>query len=585
MVDVARITMRLPEGFVLERHKTALEAQVAKSRGTGWKLKNVSRDGKSATFEREVSVTQVEVAEEMVTLQLNSDEAKVSAGDSVAANYEDRYVGFYLTDFQPHLKRAEMTKLTAGAVRTRKALSVALGCKPWEVKIKTNADGGYTLGLPQTYMPSKHDAKIEEVTETVAGNVGWRVEINPKSLAAKIIPGEPPLFPEMVPYPMHELGPDGELDSTLIGVSLPPEGVGIGRRVYIDWTSQSFALCGGTPGSGKTVMINSVLSQQRSSGAELVIVDDKSKAVDFDWCKGYVRPGGWGCDSEKQAVAALAMVYEEGNRRSGVLREMKINNWLDMPPGKRFKPIFVVVDELSALLVLDPVPRGLSKDNALVVEVNELNYMRQLIARYINKIIAEQRFVGVRMLLSTQITNANTGLPPSTKGKIGHRILQGSNPSAPQRDQMFNDAKGVPTVPPHVQASGKNARGVGVADLEGEAPILYKSLFASVGDYLKRFEELGIATTSNPEPTATQIAKYVPSLEDEEPVRRADTPSGKPLDPAYGPVETFDSDGNMLFGAAAAASASKKLTSDGPAKKAGPPCPACGLLINDGCEC
>lgn len=586
MADVERIVVPLKEGFDLSKHRSALESQVAKVRGDGWRLRNVDSAGKRAIFEREVAVTQVAQTEEKVTLRLAPDLAKPSAGDVVAAQYQDRYPGFYLTKFDPYLQRAEMTKLTDGAVRTRGALAVALGCKAWDIGIATQPDGGYKIELPGSYMPSKHDTKLEEVTITVAGRVGWRIEIDAANLRARMIPGEPPLFPAAVAYPLKELGPKGDKDRTLIGVTLPIEGEGIGERVYIDWTDAAFGLAGGTPGSGKSVLLNSLVAQQLSIGAQLVIVDDSSKAVDFEWCKPYVRPGGWGCDSEKQAVAVLAMVYEEGQKRAKRLKELGLNNWLDMKPEERFAPIFIVVDELSALLVLDPVPKGVSKDNPIVVEINELNYMKQLIGRFINKIIAEQRFVGVRMVLSTQITNAATGLPPSTKGKIGHRILQGNNPSKPQRDQMFNDERSVPIVPPHVQASGKHARGVGVADLEGQAAVVYKSLFASVGDYRKRFDELGLPKTSQPEPTAEQIAKYVPALDDEAvEVRKFDTPSGKPLDPKFGPLETFDENGNKLFGAAAAASASKKLSDAPVAKKAGPACPACGLPINDGCTC
>ena len=588
--QVERKHIPLPEQFVLAKHRVSLENKVNEKFGDGWVLKAVSNDNKTATFERGVSVTQVSETEKSVEIKLSDELSKPSAGDQVAARYEDRFEGFYLTKFDPHLSRARMTKLTPGAVRTRKAMSVALGCKPWEVQIATMSDGGYEIKLPDTYMPSKHDTKLEEVTTSVAGQIGWRFQADPATLSARMIPGEPPLFPEAVHYPMKRLGPGDDIDRTLVGVLMPEEGTGVGEELYLDWTASAFGLCGGLPQSGKSVLLNSIIAQQLAAGAKLVIVDDFSKAVDFDWCKPYVRPGGWGCDSEKQAVAVLAMVHEEGQRRAAKLREMGLNNWLDMPADQRFDPIVIIVDELSALLMLDPVPKGVSKDNPVVRETNELNFSRQMIARWINKIIAEQRFVGMRMILSTQITNANTGLPPSTKGKIGHRVLQGASPSKPQRDQMFNDEKTVPSVPLHVQSSGKNARGVGVAHLDSQAPAVYKSLFASVGEYRDRFKELGLPTTEHPEPTSAQIAKYAPDLDDEdyEPAPRAETPSGKPLDPKFGPTEQFAEDGSKLFGAAAAAAGSKKIAASAASEakaKPGPPCPACGLPINDGCTC
>ena len=36
-----------------------------------------------------------------------------------------------------------------------------------------------------------------------------------------------------------------------------------------------------------------------AAGAELAILDLPSKSVDFLWCKPFVRPGGWGCDSPR----------------------------------------------------------------------------------------------------------------------------------------------------------------------------------------------------------------------------------------------------------------------------------------------
>lgn len=587
-VDVERISVPLPPEFVLGKHRRSMEETVARERGDGWRMVGISSDGARAMFERDALVTQVSETEDKVVFNLAPADSKTTSGDALAARNEDQYEGLYLTKFEPHLRRAEMTRLTAGAVRTRQALKMALGCKPWDIQIATQPDGGYKLVLPHTYVPSRHDDKLLEVTETVAGHVGWRFEVDPKTLHARMIPGEPPLFPPMVPYPMDRLGAMGSLHKTLVGVTMPIEGTGFDKEVIINWRDSSFILGAGTPGSGKTVTINAIIAGQLSAGAELVIIDDRSKAVDFDWCKPYVRAGGWGCDSEKQAVAALAMVYEEGVRRAKILREMSINTWWDMPDDQRFPPITVIVDELTSLLVLDPVPKGVPKDNPFVIETNELNYMKQMIGKWINKIIAEHRFVGTRMLLSSQITNANTGLPPSTKGKIGHRFLQGTNPSGPQREQLFSDAKAVPQVPKHVQASGDNARGVGAIHLEGQSPVVYKSLFASVGQYLKAFEKLGLPKTDQPEPTAAQIAKHVPALDDDA-IDAAETPSGKKLDPKFGPMETFDGDGNYLHGAAAAAAASKQISDAAAAeqkpKKAGPPCPACGLAINDGCEC
>ena len=210
---------------------------------------------------------------------------------------------------------------------------------------------------------------------------------------------------------------------SLMGYGLPLQGEGLGGPVFVDWKASSWLLLAGTPGAGKTVAINSILAQQLAAGASVFIVDDRSKSIDFLWAKDLVMPGGWGCDSGEDAVATLAMVYKMGQDRAVEMAKLGFVNWLDMPDNIRFKPIFGIIDEAASLLVQDPVPKGVPKDDPIVEEINHLNYIRALIGRFMNKIVAELRFVGVRMIISNQVTNQSTGRPPSMKSKIGHRVL------------------------------------------------------------------------------------------------------------------------------------------------------------------
>ncbi|WP_026535902.1 hypothetical protein [Arthrobacter sp. H14] len=338
-------------------------------------------------------------------------------------------------------------------------------------------------------------------------------------------------------------------------------GRALGRCIRIDHPSHLYLTEGFIP-THNTVALNALIAHGRSNGSELVIVDDPSKAVDFMWCKDYVRDGGWGCDSDKAAVATLQMVYNEGRERAKVLAQKGYVNWLDMPEKERYKPIFIVVDEVSALLVTDKIPGGIPKDHPLVREATERNLMKIQLGALISKIVAEQRFVGMRMILSTQVTNNNTGVPPTLKAKIGHKMLQGVNPSKSARQQSFSDESAVPHVPDNVKSGGKAGKGVGVADLEGQSPAVYKSYFATTDDYRSVFERLGLQKTSQPEPTAAQIAKYTPSLDDEADEKSATAARRAAMkDPGadqYGEA-VYDADGKPLKGAALAAAQSKAL--------------------------
>lgn len=586
--SIERARVKLPDGFDAARHEAAMCKKVAETTGKdGWRLSSV--DGEHGIFIRHSAVTTVTKKADSFDVKLPGG-TKPADGDKLAASLADTYsdYGVVMTRFEPFLGRATLSRMTDDALRCRGAVSTAIGVKPWDVQVSPTPEGGFSLELPKSYVSSKHYDKLVEVATDVVGTVGWRVQVNAQTLTARFIPGDPPIFPVTVPSPLSGLGSDTHMQ-TPIGVTLPIQGEGTGPDEVLDWEASAWSLVAGLPGAGKSVLLNWMIVQQLAEGAELVIVDTADKAVDFLWAKPFVREHGWGCDSEAHAVTALALVYEEGRRRAKILQQKGIPNWLDLPEAERFKPIYVVVDELSALTVLDPVPKGVPKDHPVVVEVNQMNFQRAMISRHINKIIAEMRFAGIRMTLSTQVTNASTGLPPSLKNKIGHRVLAGVSPSSAARSQAFNDEKSTVTVPDHVRSSGKHARGVGVADLEGHPSVVFKSFFATVDDYAARLRELGVPTNKKPAPTDAQVAEHAPDLSETEeggvPDRaeapRGDLPpSGMPLpaDSPFGPGEAqVGADGKPLRGAAAAAKALKTPAApSGP----GPICPACDKPID-----
>lgn len=548
--SIERISIKLPPGFDPARHHGALVKLIAQKHGDGFEIQHIDPAEHVAVATRQVAITEVTAAQKTT----NSFEVRLARGtkpadgDKVAAKLEDQNPGYYLTGFEPFLGKATLTKMTDPQARCRGAVAVALSVKPWDVQVTPRPDGGFHLGLPRTYVPSKHDDKLAEVATVVVGREGWYVDVDTQKLTAEMVPSDPPTFPEVLATPMKSLG--GDPDRTPIGLKLPPPGAERGEPLVIDWTASAHAMIAGTPGSGKSVTLNAIVGDALASGSELVIVDDPAKAVDFLWCKDFVRDGGWGCDSDRAAVAALALVYEEGQRRAKRLAESGHVNWLDMPAGQRFTPIMVIVDEVSALLVTDKVPSGVPKSHPLVQEIIEGNLMRVTLGSYLSKIIAELRFVGIRMVISTQVTNATTGVPPSLKAKIGHKVLQGANPSRSARMQAFSDETAVPVVPENVRSGGRRARGVGAADLEGEAPSVYKSFFASTDDYRSFLERRGVRVSSRPAPTASEIARLTPSLDDE---AGDDRPASRLDAGGFGAPDGRDAPEPRLRGAAAAA--------------------------------
>lgn len=501
-------------------HVKKVLGKLAEKHGSGWRIISYEADTRTIHAQQSTVVAETEQSGVVREVRLPVELAKPSAGEMAAAQLADTFPGFYMTRFEPHTFKAVIAKLTDAEVNARGAIAVALGVKPWEVGVKARPDGGFDLTLPRSYVPSKHDDKLTEAAETAIGHPGWYVTVNARNRTARVVPSEPPTFPEAFPTPLERLG-NGDPDRVPFGRILPGPGEDIGPELVIDWTASAWALVAGTPGAGKTVALNAIIADSLSNGSQLVVVDDVSKAVDFEWCKPFCRPGGWGCESIEAGVAALGLIREEGRKRALVLKDMGINNWLDMPKSSRFTPILVVVDEVTALIVPDPIPKGVPKDHPLYVEIAERNLARAMLQSFMRKIVAELRFVGIRMVLSTQATNANTGVDPGLRTLIGHKVLQGVNPSRAARSQIFADETAVPQVPENVKAGGARARGVGVATLEGQAPAIYKSYFATPAQYANALKGL-VTVTHAPEPTPSQIDRFLPSLHDgkDEPVAR-----------------------------------------------------------------
>ena len=247
----------------------------------------------------------------------------------------------------------------------------------------------------------------------------------------------------------------------------------------------------------------------------------------------------------------LRMVYEEGQRRADLLAEHDVQKVQDLPAAVRPAPILVVLDEVTGMFALEDVPKGIPKDHPLVQEALQKNLVIQMIKSTVAKIPAELRFVGVRIILATQMAQANTGISVPLKTNLANRMLLGANPNDAARGHAFLDPRSAPHVPEHIKADRVASRGVGVAELEGVAPEVFKSFFASTSDYAEHLDRLGVPTTSQPEPTPSQIAQYTPSLDDDgsddRPRSRLDSEGG------WGERDGRDAPDPKLRGAAAAA--------------------------------
>lgn len=519
-----RLTTNLPPGFNPSIHGPVLIKHIAKTHGEGWTMDSVDMGAGVAVLTRISTVTPTtsssgaDVRIERLPLTAKpTDGEKFSNILSEKANTKDPRGGWVMTSYDPYVNKAEMTRLSPEEIRCRGALAVALSAKPWEVQVRKTADGGFMVNLPKTYVPSKHDVKIDEVVTTAVGRYGWYVQTNTAKLTARIVPADPPTFDPAVPFPFNAKLPQNPPPNFWaripIGEKLGGHGVK-GGELYVDLLASPHTQLSGTSGAGKSVTLNTLVAGALARGFELAIVDVPSKSVDFQWCKQWVRDGGWGCDSILHGATTLAMIYEEGQRRADVLKQYGATKWseLDNPASYGIRPMLVIVDEVTGLFTLDEVPKGLPKGHELLLEIQEKNLWRNLIKSYIGKIAAELRFVGVHIVVSSQVASTTTGMPTAIRLNLANKILLGSKPTDGNRALALNDAGSVPQVPSNIQTDADVSRGVGVFEFDGQAPGVFKSYYASTGQFSQWLSSLGLPVTDCPSPTGNDVAKHIPSL-------------------------------------------------------------------------
>ncbi|QUL80630.1 FtsK/SpoIIIE domain-containing protein [Brevibacterium sp. SMBL_HHYL_HB1] len=508
-----RARIPLPANFDPNKHMSALEKRIADKVGADWVVESIDMDEAKASIVKRVALTEVSAVEggERMRVTLPSSVTE-GQGKKFDAELADQYPGFFLTEFDPFNRRAVLTKLAPETKRARDSIAAAIGAKPWEVQVAPTADGGYSLRLPSSYIPSKHLEKIEDVAQTVIGEEGWYVEINASTLTGRIVPSDPPTFPGLIPYPMTE--PERGDTELVIGQRLPKPGQETGSPFIIDFADRH-AQIGGISGAGKSVTLNNIIASLLSRGHELAIIDLPDKAVDFEWCRPFVRRYGWGCENLDEIVATIAYLYEEGSRRAAIFKEHGAKKIEELPEGVRatMPLVFIIVDEVTGLYAMEAVPK-LKKDHPMRVEAEEINLKKEMLKNRVKKIAAELRFVGFRLIISTQIASVNTGIDTALRTNLGHRVLLGPNPTENNRKLIFNDHEQVPVVPKNIVADRAASRGTGAAELDGAPATVFKSFYADTDALTSYLDGLGVPRTEQVRPTPALIDKYIPRLDE-----------------------------------------------------------------------
>lgn len=510
------------------QHLDVLMKKVAEAgHGVGWELQSFDPATSKLTLSRRSLLTQVTKDDgprsDSYRVELSRG-TKVSDGDKIAANLESdpQHAGYYVTKFDPYISQATMSKLTEQEVRARAATAVALGVKPWDVQVKATRGGGFDIGLPGSYVPSKFDTKLEEVASQIVGKPGWYWEANPATMTGRIVPGELPVFEPVYQFDFSSLPAAGKVDAEIRFRF--PLGVALGGRgrpntpIAMDLSDSVGALVVGLAGSGKSTAVQSIVFSALARNYTLALINSVDKATDFAWAKHLVADGMWGCDSLAQAVAVAKRVGEVGERRGVLLSEHGVSKWQDLPASVRAEnpPMLLVADELAALLTADPLPAGLPREVKALPEFVQMQQdllESKLLATSLAKIPALYRAAGIRVIYLTQQPNERYGFSTKLKGNLPHRVILGTNPSPAEKAHAFRTPEKVPDVPGNVANDSGQARGVGLAHLDGAEPAVFKGYFAPLDAYISEARRRGFPTTLNPAPSESEIARLVPRVD------------------------------------------------------------------------
>src|SRR5699024_6730349 len=177
--------------------------------------------------------------------------------------------------------------------------------------------------------------------------------------------------------------------------------------------------------------------------------------------------------------------------------------------GSRVMPLLIVIDEVTVLFSLEPVPKT-NKDSPQVLldmkhDAEMQNMAKEILQKGINDIAAEMRFAGIFLALSTQVASTDTGLRTKLRSNLGHKVLLGANPTEGNRRLIFNDPEGVPRVPSHIREDPVAARGTGSIEPQGSNPAVFTGYYRSTDEYRKWLISMGIKQNADIRPTVGQV--------------------------------------------------------------------------------
>jgi DNA segregation ATPase FtsK/SpoIIIE, S-DNA-T family len=209
----------------------------------------------------------------------------------------------------------------------------------------------------------------------------------------------------------YEVSPS--LTSAILGTSAE------GGLIELDITQATHVLIAGSTGSGKSCMMNSIISslmlKNTKETATFCLIDPK-RVEFFDYKDSNMLYGGEVINTTKKALLTLSALCEEMEKRYMLLEWNKKRNYQEFKNRACMKDIYICIDELSFLMLES----------------------KKECEEYISKIGMLGRAAGLHLILATQqptrkiITgtiqaNIPTVIGLATRNSIDSRMIIGNN--------------------------------------------------------------------------------------------------------------------------------------------------------------
>lgn len=220
-----------------------------------------------------------------------------------------------------------------------------------------------------------------------------------------------------------------------------------GEPIIYDWKLDPHLLVLGGSGSGKSALLQNIITGALIRGCEVYIADPTKAAADFQYAKPWAKAIAV---TDGEASALMDHVYAEVSRRKLLNAKYGAATYADLPGDVRPPHIVVIIDEFTSLMFTERVeklPANATEEETIMHAEQELsNSNRRNIGGKAGRIVREARSAGVTLVLAAQELKADTlaRIPGGTSLKGNTSSILLGKASFGSRMSALKDAAAAP---------------------------------------------------------------------------------------------------------------------------------------------